>query len=383
MSTTYKSTLTIRCWKEHVCVACECVYAYRFSRTVTGQSSNENEVIENARRSALHAIEHDLDAHPCPTCGRYQPDMIAKRRRGIHVALLIGMFVILGIVATAYLTLHGPDILIGWLGTLAALVTIAITLLSSLEYFNGDLEANQKRALRSLRTGELAVSADGHAPFDYEEPIAFHKVKSFWLAIGMMIVGALGISTPEWVRILRGWKLEEGRPAVMGPGDETKFYLDQSISSIQGMWNGSATVHATPENGPVENWAATTSKASWGRSIAVKSRDKSSNASLWVKVIVPDRPELAGKRYRLRLDLAVNYPVADGFNSFDIQTGTFGRTVDVQLNSPRAGASYARMRWFGLLIGGGVFFVGLWIIFRMGQAYKHLALPTAAYADNR
>src|SRR5438105_3171170 len=88
MATTYKSTIEVRCWKEHTCVNCGGTFAYLFVRKVTGRAPTAEAATTCARAAALKAIQNEVDLHPCPACGLYQPDMVGAKRARRHWMLL-------------------------------------------------------------------------------------------------------------------------------------------------------------------------------------------------------------------------------------------------------------------------------------------------------
>ena len=84
MATTYKSTIEINVWKEHACIGCGGRFRYLFKRKKTGQGGTPDAASAAARKAALKALEHEVDMHPCPGCGLYQPDMVGSRRSTRH-----------------------------------------------------------------------------------------------------------------------------------------------------------------------------------------------------------------------------------------------------------------------------------------------------------
>ena len=84
MATTYTSTIQLRCWKQHSCVACGGNYLYELVRTIKGSAGSADRARANAQKNVQKALASDTDLHPCPTCGLHQPDMIGQRRARRH-----------------------------------------------------------------------------------------------------------------------------------------------------------------------------------------------------------------------------------------------------------------------------------------------------------
>src|SRR6185437_9310048 len=84
MATTYKSTIEINVWKEHTCIGCNGRFRYLFKRKKTGQGGTPEAASAAARKAVVQALEHEVDMHPCPGCGLYQPDMVGSRRSKRH-----------------------------------------------------------------------------------------------------------------------------------------------------------------------------------------------------------------------------------------------------------------------------------------------------------
>ena len=103
MTRTDTAKIEIRRWKAHCCVACDCRYAYWLVRKLAFGGSTPERATEKAHAAAEQAMAHEVDRQPCPTCGRYQPDMIAARRRKLHVSLLVVTMLATSIVAGLYL----------------------------------------------------------------------------------------------------------------------------------------------------------------------------------------------------------------------------------------------------------------------------------------
>ena len=66
-STTYTSTIQLRCWKQHTCVGCGGSYLYELIRTIQGSAGNADAARANAQKNVQKAIARDTDLHPCPT----------------------------------------------------------------------------------------------------------------------------------------------------------------------------------------------------------------------------------------------------------------------------------------------------------------------------
>ena len=90
MSTTYTAKVAVNCQKEHTCAGCGSVYSYPLVRTVEGSSTtSEQAAREQAEANAAAATKKEIELHPCPTCGLYQPDMVAKQRKARHLTILL------------------------------------------------------------------------------------------------------------------------------------------------------------------------------------------------------------------------------------------------------------------------------------------------------
>src|SRR5438128_2499215 len=95
MGTTYRATIKFNVWKQHTCVHCSGKYRYLLNRTTTGTGATESAASAAAEANVLRALTNDVDMHPCPSCGIYQPDMVAVRRGRAHLWVFLGLLLAL------------------------------------------------------------------------------------------------------------------------------------------------------------------------------------------------------------------------------------------------------------------------------------------------
>ena len=269
MTRTHTAKIEIRRWKAHTCAGCGCRYAYLMVRKRAYGGSTPERATEKAQAAADRAIAREVDRQPCPTCGRYQPDMIAGRRRSLHGWLFLASLLATGLIAGLYL----GDVIQSNRALTAAMVQVtAIALLGFLTDGrdpNRDLEANRRKAEQEVAAQRVRTLRPGTPPAPGFRPAAtrFHGL----LAAGLALAALLALALPELMRQQAGWPLNaDWFPPVAGPGDEIYLYLPDSISSIKGYWTGTLTVTATVDQEPQASGfdiESSTRQVDWGRSI--------------------------------------------------------------------------------------------------------------------
>src|SRR5262245_21107359 len=95
MAKTFNATVEVKCWKRHSCLGCGSKYSYVLERSVTGSASTAAAAERNADKLAEKALDNDVDKHPCPECGIYQPDMVGQSRRTGHWVVFWSLLVAL------------------------------------------------------------------------------------------------------------------------------------------------------------------------------------------------------------------------------------------------------------------------------------------------
>jgi hypothetical protein len=382
MATRYTATLKVSCEKEHTCVGCGAKFSYTLGRTIKGEGGSPEKATAAAQKKAVKAVADDVDLQPCPTCGIYQPDMLGSRRAVRHLVLFWGAAVMLFVL----LVLHWADLVrddrVAWLA--AGVIGIVAVIHWQIDSHdpNRNREANRRLVADRVDAGVLRLVEPGR-PVMPEEP-AWQPQRSlgYPLTLGLMIVAAVLALLPELARRSAGWPLNDGwYPPVAGPGDETYLYLPESVHSIQGMWQGTATV--TAEDADLHlpaaaefNIRASTKSSDWGQSIHVKSSEKDSRSRLWVRLHLPPDAQHAGHTIDCRIQLSVRYPQVRGDSRFEDQHSTFSHTARLMLAAPEAGNQYEGLWWGGVLGGGGLLLAMSLVRFRLARALQRQSLPT-------
>ena len=101
--------------------------------------------------------------------------------------------------------------------------------------------------------------------------------------------------------------------------------MKQSIHSIKGYFRGAVTAsaHGTDKKAQFP-LLARSSEQDWGNSIQAKSSEKDSGTRVWVTIILPDKPELAGKQLQCNVTLVATFPKVDpAGNTFHVEHATF------------------------------------------------------------
>jgi hypothetical protein len=321
-------------WKKHVCVGCGAAFRYSFGRL-----------------KARPARTPRASMKPCPTCGLYQPDMVAGQRMTGHI--LSGVFGFGAALALAItgVTLYFPDRVTMWLGVAVGTATVLGHFLVALRNPNRDTAANRERARQMLRSGDLERLrgetpdlAAGRLPRWGLRPV--HAVALVGMALGNVLFVAADLA-----RLACGWPMNpQWHPGVVGPGDTSRLYFDEGFGSVKGLWRGKCTAWTLNERelglGPVP-LKVTTNQDMWGNVIWFDQGKESNNSvDPWVEVRVPDSPQIAGKRLDVRAELIAEFPVWH-FNHFDNEQRTLTRTAALQIAAtPGAGAIYRKL-WHG------------------------------------
>jgi hypothetical protein len=382
LGTYYQATIEIRCWKEHTCVGCNGTFAYLFTRQIGAQGGTPEAANEAARQNALNTIQREVDPQPCPHCGLFQPEMVAHTRTPTYWTVFWVFTVVLAAVLICYLAdLFRTDMLTWVLGGSAGLATIVCYLIE-LRNPNADLEGNKRRAAPLLESGLLQPGEAGSGERVEERIRNPRRSPLHQLILTLLPILTGVILLPELAGLVLHWP-DNPRwyPGVVGPGDEAYIYFPNRHNSVKGYWAGTPTVKAHVLDGgnqaefPVP---ATAKQDSWGTTIRVKSSEKSGSFLPWVRVTIPDRPELAGKQLETDIQLQVTYPALVG-DSFQPTTETIPLKSRLQLGPAHAGRLYTNCWWIGLAAGGGVALLILGLLGQM-SALRGRALPTKVFA---
>ena len=127
----------------------------------------------------------------------------------------------------------------------------------------------------------------------------------------LLLVGAVAVTAiPEIARSMRGWPLNEAcYLPVVGPGDRTKVYMPEKVSSIKGYWNGNPQVLLRVDGtGGARGRSVRRRTQTTGAERSASSPAKNNSSRPWVKLEIPDDASLAGKAVQCDITLEVRYP---------------------------------------------------------------------------
>ena len=384
MATKYKSTVEVNVWKEHLCIGCGSRFRYLFKRKKTGQGGTPEAARVAAHKAVRTALAREVDMYPCPGCGLYQPDMIASRRATLHGWLIAASIAVLLLVLILVLT----DVITTATGAWSAAAVCGalglVHLLIDRGNPNRDLDRNQQQARMRLEKGDLWVPPNGLSRPEASEPPAFGWTTAHRVAYVLFGLGVLALVVPEALRLAHGWPANpQWYPLTAGPGDEIYTYFPDSITSVKGYWQGTATatiVNAGELGVAAPQLRATSQNDRWGDTIRIGSKEsKTSTKTLWARITLPADPSLEGKAVQVKMTLDVEFPQLQGQN-WEPTKGHFEHTDSIQLGGAHAAALY-KAWWWGSFVGG-IALLGLSsvLLVRLATGLRDLAQPTSIFS---
>jgi hypothetical protein len=376
----YVASVQVQCIKQHECVECGGRFSYPFERTVTSRKSYLQQWANaRAKRMAADVLANEVDSHPCPHCGVFQPEMIAVHRARRH-----GWGLKIGLAVLGFLLLAGMSGSIPYSATSrigAGLAGLLLTCHLAVVWWNpnGDLDKNRQTADRNIKAGRLGMEAPGTQPTHLG-----HSSVTGWSIgqiVGLLLLTACvaAYSWPEISRVRNGWVMNpDWRPMVAGPGDTTEFRFPEEFSSLSGRWTGeaSAIVLNAKELGlSTDRLTATTRQDKWGDSIDTRYGDKGSAVTPWAKVKLPASPDFSGKTLDRELSIEVTYPVVSELQQFENQQQSFTIRSPLHISTPVAAAAHRQAWLIGQLTGLGLYLVGSLALCTSGWALRKRGKP--------
>ena len=360
----YTVSFPVRGWKEHTCRFCGTPYTYELKRTARGNGSTPGEAGSAAQKNAEKIKATAVEMQPCPSCGHYQPDMIAARQSLRHRWVLIAAFVL----ALVSLLLFGEDVLAT--ATLIWLVSVLCTAVALAHWIfdwedpNANPARNRELAQTRLAQGILRSGGTVPAPDTRLGP-QLRQSPLRRAAAACLLAAIVLAPLPELQRLARHWPCNpDVFPSVAGPGDTVRIYMDESLESVQGYWRGTTKVRLgiLGERETQRFPSATTNNNTWGHSISAKQTEKSKSFTPWVEFTLPSDDAFAAARsLSCEITLSVSYPHLTDSDSFTVETQGLSRTVALELAPPQSGQRYLRWWWSGsvlamalLLAAGGL-----------------------------
>ncbi len=366
MTRTSTARIEIRRWKAHTCLGCGCRYAYLLVRKLAYGGSSPEQAAEKAQAAADRAMAREVDRQPCPTCGLYQPDMIAGPRRAFHRWTLLPALLGWGLIAGLYLgdALQADRALTMAMGEVVLIA--ALGLVVDRRNPNRDLEANRRTAQREAAAQRVRTLQPATAAPPLPPGKGWGEARSGrygLLALGLAVAALLALALPELMQWPSGWALNaDWYPPVVGPGDTTCFSLPCSISSIKGYWTGTSRVTARVEGEPQAAEFpidSSTRQADWSRWNQAERDERPSRRQLWVRVKLPSGAEYAGKTLVCKIALTVRYPDIrnDGVLGTSVRDCNV-HDITLKLAAPLSARTYCAWWWGGFAAGA----VGLMLL---------------------
>jgi hypothetical protein len=381
---TYTATMKVRCWKQHTCFACGCVYRYKFERSGKGQNNFAEVARDNAEQQVFRALEQEVETRPCPTCGLVQPDMAAQGKMTWHSYAVLGMVLAVPLVLLPVFVIAVPPHVPCMIGAVAAGLAAVVHLLAALYDPNRDRARNRETVKKELDRHRLAVVQRGSGDDLFHPP--GNLTWGHALALLAVMAAVPLLLAAFFVRETTDLPLNENlRPVVVGPGDEVTldFPPDDDVRSIYGLWRAKATVKVAnaAETGASQELPAVSSDRTWGEWMIVRERDMNRRQGLYARVQLPDDDSLGGKSLRLVVSLDVVYPQRGYGTALQIQgRRKVSREFTVRVAAAEDRDAYHTAWWAGaglglaLALGGGVVLV--WLAVRLrGRAQPTQLVP--------
>ncbi len=368
MTRTFTAKIELCCWKSHACAQCGCRYAYFMIRKVGHGGASQEQATEKAQAAGNWQLASEVEWQPCPTCGLYQPDMIARRRRRWHLRsapLIFLAFFILGGLFLADVIQARQALAFAIAGiSIAGIVGFFIDGRSP----NFDRGANCGLAEKEIVAERLRTIEPGDPQLASQRSRRMKRPSLLaWLFIGLALVA---VAFPELARRQSGWAYNTAwHPSVVGPGEISYVYLPDSVASIKGLWRGRVEVTVRDVGDPASlpiRVASATRQATWPASGKLESSDVIATQRLWVRLKLPANVSLTGKTLVCAIQLVTEYPWIGPDNTRVDKSESFINTQELTLAIPRA-SFYYRVWWcVGYLTG--VFLVGMSILARLRAA---------------
>jgi hypothetical protein len=350
-----RATATVQGWKGYTCANCGAQFEILMARTKTVRGTSKEAAQRRAVVVASGEIKYENDPRPCPTCGLYQPDMVARPRFRRHCVVFIAMTLFLIFVGTP-LILVSPVVYWGYfMSPTTPWVILAVLLAGVLAHLridthnpNQHAQSNRDSAQVHLDSGSVVVIKAGDELRAYEP-----QVHAAWRPAGHFILYAVMLTVPlfipagEIMRLLNGWSVNRAtHPLIVAPGDSVDVLMPDTITCVEGYWRGSgrAEVLNAPDLGIPSELPMTSRSAKWNDQVQVKRREKSVDHRPFGTVEIPDDPRLAGQQLQLKMDLEVVYlqETADGFRDVN---ASFTQTTTMTLVADK-GARWRYTIWY-------------------------------------
>ena len=346
----YRATIEGEVLKRHRCVGCSATFHYPLRRKGGGQAPTAPAAEKAARTALALQLMTEVDAHPCPGCGIYQPEMVARLRAGTYGFIAFfahaAPLVLVALAAFDNLSWH----LAAWGATGSGVLALLVHLRAATLRPNANLEVNRRKAEHEVAKGKLFTAQQGTSIEPAVRPGQGELEPGHKLALALFAAAVLALPSAEAMRLARGWPLNpDWSPGVVGPGDSAVLYFTEHIGSIAGHWSGNGGAQSLPPAQPAL-FKVTSKQDSWGHSIRAKSSETNSSSTPWAKVYFDEKPELAGQTLPLRVELSVRYPAKQGAG-FATQTRTLAEMSEVRFAPAGAGKTYWQLLLGGL--GGG------------------------------
>lgn len=379
MAKTYTACSLVQCRKLHTCVDCGAKFHYHFQRNIKKTSGSEAGARKAIEKAVSEALEKEVDQHPCPGCGRYQPDMVGLHRVKRYQMVVWGALVVLPAIvilgASRVLTYDRASMACA----AASLVILLLQVVTTARNPNRDLRANREAATREVEAGSLVVLPQEEQAAVFEESIENPVSTPHKVALAMITVACAVMLAPVLAANALGWQTNPALyPPVVGPGDKADFYFVEQVQCVKGLWHATGHIellNAQDLGKDAESSFDLVSRTeSWGGVINVKDGEKHTRHRPWATVRVGNNANLPGKTARLKLVLRIVYPTMVG-NGFNDTMRDMTEFIELKLSSARAGALYMWLWWGGAVSGALLVLVGSYMLSRMANALCATALP--------
>lgn len=380
MASRHTSMIALDCWKEHTCVSCGGRHAYPFVQKISGTATDPDRALRIAQSNAAGLVARRIKLEPCPTCGLYQPDMVAQRRLAWHRVTFIVALCSLSALWVFWSEDLLPSLVPIW-------IEMGICGLAGLVHASGEVNIlNQNPAAnRQLASARVAAGTLGKTPGREGPPqrqwIHPPRTRLQVLALCLLVLPPVLAGMPEIIRSVRGWPINAPAfPPVAGPGDTVCIYMFPTFSSVKGFWRGSPNVLMHTRGAPAQHLllTAATSDDTWASTIYAESKDQDKECRPWVRLQIPADSSLAGQAVDCDIRLDADYPaVMTGTGSFAVQHATLNRTETLHLATPGAGQTYAALSSASYAGAGALLLMCGAVLMHATRALRRRALPTA------